>query len=37
MEDRTCIDQILKEGAAKARKLASQKIALMRKAMGFDE
>lgn len=36
MEDKTYIDQILMQGAAKARMLASQKITMMRKEMGFD-
>ena len=36
MEDRTRIDRVLKEGALKARKLASRKIAMLREALGFD-
>jgi len=36
MEDKSYIDQVLTEGAEKARRLASDKISGLRKAMGFD-
>jgi tryptophanyl-tRNA synthetase len=36
MADKSYIDKILAEGSAKARKLASAKIAMLRKAMGID-